>query len=518
MKRKICYALIFTLFIAIFNVYLPHYAQAQDVETSYKTITELGNPIIAGPGDSYYDDGVFYYTNSGNTIGYNIDHSNVIFDFDLIFNTLAWPSWFSLTLKADGVDRTQSPNLTQKGYSFVFFPAGQVQVWKEGFEGLTANISPILTETKYNIKIGAVNTQDGVLLTLFIDNKQVINYLDINNPYTQGNYFNICADGTVSANLISTKKIIFPDYYTYTLSTLGSYPYRAGAPLASVDKNNNIQIFNSTNTVGFDQRLQNFSLEMKFNFSVFEWPANFYISTRVGGFDRAMSSNLTQKGYSFRLGAGGSMEIYKDVVSLGAVNIEAFEANREYVIEVGVVDIDENSTNLFLIIDKKVVLSVTDSNNPIQTFGYLNLNGDGNVACSISSVCTKITPLMTKVNNQQDKLILTTYLLNSFSSKEMNYNDFSNVNLKAILLNDNSVFNINEKYYVTIDGQRQNAIDVKYFDNCLQIVIYKNVKNNIDGSEESINYNELAIKKSSANGGLTAPSGNVLKQTYYYNF
>ena len=37
---------------------------------SYKTITEIGNPVIAGPGGSYYDDGTLYYLDTGNTVGY----------------------------------------------------------------------------------------------------------------------------------------------------------------------------------------------------------------------------------------------------------------------------------------------------------------------------------------------------------------------------------------------------------------------------------------------------------------
>ena len=51
---------------------------------SYKTITEIGNPVIAGPGGSYYDDGTLYYLDTGNTIGYNLEHSDFLFDFNIV--------------------------------------------------------------------------------------------------------------------------------------------------------------------------------------------------------------------------------------------------------------------------------------------------------------------------------------------------------------------------------------------------------------------------------------------------
>ena len=95
---------------------------------------------------------------------------------------------------------------------------------------------------------------------------------------------------------------------------------RAGTPLAKVDHYNNITLESAGSTVGFNQHLQNFSFEVKINFSTFAFPSNFYISARVSGFDRANAPALARKGYSFRFSALGDVEIYKEGVSLGIVN------------------------------------------------------------------------------------------------------------------------------------------------------------------------------------------------------
>lgn len=511
---KKLYAFICTLLVALCGtmiVPLISNGEASQAEAQIATITEIGNPTIAGPGNSYYDDGVLYYTSTGNTIGYNYDHSNTIFDFDIMFNTLAFPSWFSLTLKASGCDRTQSPNLEQKGYSFVFFPAGTVQVWKDGATLVSTAVEPINCGTKYNIKLGAVNDGNNVRLSLVFDGHEIINQVDSQNAYLNGNWFNICSDGSVSANLISTKKVVYPDYYTYTMSTIGSYPLKAGAPI--VDKYNNVYLQNSGETIGFNQALQNFSLEMNFNFTTFEWPANFWISARTKGFDRVLSANLEQKGYSFRLNAGGVVEIYKETASLGSANVGGFAVGQNYIVEIGVVDIDENTTNLFLSVNNQVVISVNDSEDPIQSPGFINMNGDGNVALKITSSNSKITPLQTTVE-KNEKIVLTTHFLNTISYTALEYTEFGERNLRSILLDDVSVYDINANYYALSGQNRIRAVEVKCIDNKLIIEIAKTFYSN-SGIEQVANYKELTIKKTAQNSGLKCPSGFVLKQTYY---
>jgi hypothetical protein len=86
-------------------------------ELQVKTISERGNATIAG--SAVYDDGMLLYSGSGDTGGYKGDYSNTLVEFDLAFDFLQFPAWFSLTFKASGFDRTQSSNLAQKGYSIL---------------------------------------------------------------------------------------------------------------------------------------------------------------------------------------------------------------------------------------------------------------------------------------------------------------------------------------------------------------------------------------------------------------
>lgn len=487
--------------------------------TAVKTLTEIGNPLIAGPGGSYYDDGTLYYTDTGNTIGYNLEHTDFLFEFNIVFNQLAFPSWFSLTFRASGCDRTQSANLEQKGYSFAFFPAGSVEIWKDGTTLASQAISPILTGTKYNFKIGAINSGNEVNLLLYIDDAPIIDITDQDSPYLGGEWFNICSDGAVSANLISTKQDKVPFYSTFTLSTLGEYPMRAGSPLPDVSPDNSIELFNSSNAVGFNQYLQNFSFEFKVNFQTFAWPSNFYVSARAGGFDRAMSPALARKGYSFRFSALGDVEIYKEGASIGLVNKgSAFVEGQDYIIEIGLVDLDENRTLVFAMVDNKMVTSVIDENSPIQEMGFLNINGDGNVVCTLSSSYTRLVPLTTTIENSDAATIISTYFFNTISYQNMDYQDFSDRNLQALLIDDVSIFDLNKSFYAMIDGERANAVNVKYVDNVLQIEIQNEVFSTATNQPASIDCNTLTIKKTAQYNGLECPSGFILKQTYYFDF
>lgn len=482
----------------------------------YKTVSEIGNPTIAGA--SYYDDGTLYYSDAGSTVGYQLDQSNTVLDFDLIFNRLEFPSWFSLTLKADGFDRTQSPNLNQKGYSFVIFPAGTVQVWKNGLTLADTAMSAVNVGEKYNIKLGAVNVGSSVRLILRVNGQSVVDVTDSDGAYLGGNWFNICADGpSVNAEIISTKQEIYPDYHTYTLSTLKRYPLIANPEYAKADKYNNLEILGSGATVGFNQALRNFSLETKVRFTSFNFPANFYIGVRVGGFDRVMSPNLDNKGYSFRISAGGTVEVYKQTESLGSASFgSAFEPNKDYVLEVGSVDVSDDSTNLFVKINNRVVVSLFDSDNPLQNGGWININGDGDVACKLTSSNTDVNPLMTAYSQDADYHIYSVRFQNPVSYEAMDYAAFGERNLKAIMLNGESVLNLNKIYYALTGGNRVNAVDLSFAGNTLTIRVAKKVYSAANGQAADFAVASITVKKTSASGGLSCPSGFVLKNQYDY--
>ena len=513
MRKTVTTLLILTFAVLFVTASIGFAADVKAVE--YKTISELGNPVIAGT--SYYDDGTLYYANSGSTVGYQLEHGNTVFDFDIVFNRLTFPSWFSLTLKAGGFDRTQSPNLTQKGYSFVIFPAGTVEVWKNGATLVSKEISPIIAGEKSNIQIGALNKNNTVNLVLKINNVDVIDYTDASSAYLSGDWFNVCADGPdVNAELISTKTEIYPEYHTYTLSTLKRYPTIANPEVAKVDKYNNIELTGSAATVGFYQALQSFSLETNVSFKSFVWPANFYIGVRAESFDRVMSSNLNRKGYSFRINAGGVVEIYKETDSLGSASSGiAFETGKNYVLEIGAVDINEHSTNLFVKINNKVVLSVFDNDNPIRQRGWININADGDVSCKLTSSSTDVNPLTTTLREEGGYYVCNIRFQNPVSYKDMNYDTFGERNLKAIQINGDSVYNINKVYYANSDGNG-NAVDLKFYGNTLEIRVAKTAYYRTNNQAVQLKFDSVTIGKTTDTNGLYCPSGFVLKNKFNY--
>ncbi len=474
-----------------------------------KTLTEIASPTIAGTSGSYVDDGVLYYASTGDTIGYRVDHSNMVFDFDFIPTNFAWPGWLSLTLKATGIDRTQRAG----GYSFVLFPAGTVEVWKSN-ETIVSASQTFVKNSKYNIKIGAITEDTSVRLILKVNDIEIINFVDSTDALTTGTWFNICGEGGCGAEFHTTKKIVIPKYFTYTLSTLSQFPTRAGTVLADVDKYNNISISSSASTVGFNQYLQNFSLEMKINFSKFSWPANFYISARAGGFDRVMSANLERKGYSFRISPAGAVQIYKEKASLATGSCGAIETGKDYVVEIGTVDINSNSTYVFLAVNNKVCASAFDNDNPIQKYGLVNMNADGTVACKISSSDTKVSPLRTIKTEKDGISEIKTYFVNPISYEKMSTTNFSERNLKAISISGKTLWEIKSNYYAKNGDDKVSPFEISFEKNVLTIKLHKALYFTSTNEEVVFEHTSLSIQKTGEKSGFVCSSGFFLKQTY----
>lgn len=485
----------------------------QSLDTEVKTLSDLGNATIAGTG-AYYDDGMLKYANSGNTIGYNYDQSNSLLEFDIIFDYIRFPGWFSMTFKANGFDRTQSPNLTQKGYSIVVYASGAVEVWKPNLSTpITGSISGFSEGIKYRFKLGAYNDAGNVKIYFSVNDTEILNATDSQDPYLTGNWFNICGDGGTSARLFSTKKEIIPNYYTYTLSTLGDYPNCTDVG-AQYDKYKNITL--NSGTIGWTQGLKNYSVECNMNWSNFGAGSNVWVAMRASGFDRANSPNLEQKGYVFRIGQVGAIEIYKsgNLVTSGSWG---YEQDTNYVFEFGCVDLNSQQTMVFVNINGTPVASMIDSEQPISNAGAFNINGDGVLTCKITSVSTKLTPLVSKVIQGQERIDVETYFNNTVSYTEMNHSDFSDVMLDAILVNGISVKDFNNAYYAREGAEKTLAIRVKYVNNKLVVSINKNLYQKTNDTQTNFNFEELTIKKTGAGTGLICPSGYVLKQTYYYS-
>ncbi len=477
-----------------------------------KTLSDIGNATIAGSG-AYYDDGMLKYASSGNTIGYKFDQSYTLLEFDIIFDYIKFPGWFSLTFKASGFDRTQSSNLEQKGYSIIIYPTGSVEVRKTDLQNaVKGNIANFSTGVKYRFKVGVYNENNLAKIYLSVNDTEVLNATDESNPYLTGNWFNICGEGGTSARLFSTKKEIVPNYYTYTLSTIGDYPQSTETGV-TYDRYKNITL--KGGTVGWRQGLRNYSVEMNMNWSRFGSGSNVWVAMRASGFDRCNSPNLEQKGYVVRIGRVGVVELYKNGKKVTSGSWKYAE-NTDFVFEFGCVDLDETRTMVFVNLNGTPVTSMIDDNEPIMSAGMFNMNGDGDLTCNITSASTKLTPLVTKVKESQDTYTVETYFNNTISYTNMEYSDFTAVLLDAIWVNGTSVKDINNAYYALIGDEHIKVIDLNYINNKLILTINKKWYNITNNLEFNFEFNELILKKTGTETGLICPSGYLLKQTYYY--
>ena len=503
-------ALVCLIAFVVPNSIRPALAEGQNQPIT-KTITEIGNPTITST--SYFDDGTLYYTNLGSTVGYNYDHTNTIFDFDLVFNSLqpSFAGWFGFSLKVSAFDRHNAPALEQKGYGIRLCANGVVKLTKGGLEIESKNVDPLIIDKKYNIKLGAINVGEKVNIIFKIDNVEVIDVIDEDNPYLTGNWFNMNGDGSsVSAEIITTKPERIPSYQTYTLSTLGQYPSCANLEQVSVDRYNNINFKGAGASVGFNQLLQNFSFETKINFSTFSFPANFWITARATNFNRSPYCG----GYSFRFSSsGGGVWVYKDgqVLASGSLGM-TLETNKDYIIEIGTVDLSITKTYLFIKCNGKIALGAFDTENPLQRGGYLNINGEGEFSASLKSSNIGLTPLQTVFEEDSDEEIVKVYFLNSIAYQNLDYNDFSIRNLKSILINDVSIYSLNQIYY---SGNNSNAIDIKYYDNVLEIRKSKQIFSKTTDSLDDFSINNISIKKTSSIIGIETMTNFLLKETYY---
>lgn len=482
------------------------------------TLTQTGNPVIAGIGGSSFDEGVLYYETSGNTVGFSYDMSNSVLEADYVFTEFAFPSWFSITFKASNVDRTQSPNLEQKGYSFILFPAGNCEVWKDGQTVAQGVAAPFSTATVYRIKAGAYNSGNEVNLILTINGEQIINATDSNSPYLTGSWMNYCADGDVAAQVSSTLPPAYKDYNTYSTDDF-RYPTAvaaAGSQTPVFGHGGTFETFDSSSTVGYNLHMKNYSFEAAFTLKEGSGSGWIGIATRVSGFGRVLQTDLQNQGYSFLFFTQGLLQIFKNGTGLiASASIPALLPGETHVLEVGSIDINDSTTKLVAWVDKKCYIDYNDSNNPLQSAGYMNINADGNIAMTVEPVHTKLSVTGISESESENATQIHVNFVNNFSFTPMKTQDFTADNLNAITLNNVSIYQMN-LLYTAEDGK--NAVDVAYERGRLTLSVCKRIKDKKTGAVTDFTVKTLRIFKTKNPGGFSPPTGLILKQSIYKEF
>ena len=380
-----------------------------NAETKYNEIslTDMGKPIFAGTGESSFDEDTLYYS-SGNTVGYNMDMRACLLTADYTFKDMSFPNWFSVTLKASKVDRHYTQNLG--GYTFIIMPSGQVQVIKDSLQIATASTETIKLYNTYSILFAAVNEGSNVRILVNIDGVEIINIVDSENAYLDGDWVNFCGEGTVNVQIKSINRASIIGYPTYTLNTLQCYPIVTGtSSIPEADDANRIETFDASNCVGFNLHLQNYSFEAKFSFKSFE-SGRFGIALRMSTFNRVHGSD----GYSAWFYQYGRVELYKGTELIAASVCVPIVPQRDYIIEIGAADVSDGKTNLFVSVDNITYIDFLDE-NAVQQPGFLNMNAEGNVSFVATSVDTKISVGNVSISNEHESTCVFVDFINSFS-------------------------------------------------------------------------------------------------------
>ena len=346
------------------------------------TLYDLGAPTLVA-GTSYYSNGTLVYTNSGSTVGYNLTNNDVLIDLDLTFTgAFEFPSWFSITFRASGFDRTFNCG----GYTYLVRPTGYVETWKNGavLAGASGTFTDgfVVSETN-NVVCGAVEENDGIHLIFMANDTTIIDFVDDDNPLTSsGSYLNFCADNVVSATIGSNNVPVAPvipdfnksDYELASFVDFGS-PLIAGT---ATYEEGLINYAHSGCTVGYNLKDNNVLLDFYLSFyGTFVEPSWLSLSLRASGFDRTHAVSLDNRGYIIMIHPSGVVSLNKDWTPVHEETFAAgFAINEKYDIQVGAVDY-EDGVRVVLYVNDELVLDYYDFDNPLLASGnWFNICSD----------------------------------------------------------------------------------------------------------------------------------------------
>jgi|GEM_PF-1860968 hypothetical protein len=363
-----------------------------------KTLYDLGAPTYSA-GTSIFSEGTLEYASASSTVGYSLQNSNILLESGIEFtNAFAWPSWFSITMRASGFDRTLSGNLENKGYTFLIRPSGEVTFYKDGSKVDTYQ-APVnfAVGNKRTIVYGAVNEADAVRVILTVDGEEVVNYLDETNPIIdEANRLTYCADGSVSAILTSKNTPVpeplddfpFDEHEIISLTDLSS-PSIAGT--GTYYEDGLIHYAHAGSTVGYKMPNPDAIMEFEVTFTNrFETPTWLSFNLRASGFDRTHAAALDCLGYVMLISPNGSVTLKKDRTAVAKGSGEPLQINTKYNFKVAAIEYKEGIRAALFINDVAYVDYYDRTGALLDSGSWFNICGDaGGKSLSADFLSTK---------------------------------------------------------------------------------------------------------------------------------
>ena len=481
------------------------------------SLADIGQPILKN--GASYSDNVLYYPNSQAEVGYDMGDINALLHVKVAFEEpFTSPQRAGFTFRAGAMARTQEGPEEQKGYSFILFYNGAVEVYKNGNRLIDPLLFAPFNNRKLDVYMGAVVKDNKCHVILEIDDEVCVNIVDETNPIISGgNWFNIsCSnEANVCMRVYNLNKVYAADYDAMTICDIFDAPVTSGLPDPIIDKDGYIQFSTPANTIAYKLYQTSFILSFDLYFDHLPYAANFWIAIRAKEFTRA---NYIKDCYVFRFSTFGHAEIYKstedgfDLVSGGYFYMAE---QTWYTIDLCSVMSTNNTMMLGLGINGKNYASYEDS-DPIAHNGMLVLTADGDVTPTLVNTTSSTYVFNNKIVNTADKQNVELYFMNSVCSVDKDYNHLSYRMLNAISLDNQSIYDINQKYYaLDKDNNHIRAVDMRFVNNVLNLEINKVLYKESDDSEVAFNPSILEVSKTENSEGLESDSGYRLIFSYY---
>ncbi|TLS53229.1 hypothetical protein FE782_07660 [Paenibacillus antri] len=271
----------------------------------------------------------------------------------------AWPA---VALR---MDNYATPIWHDNAGYLIVFKAEKLEIQKFGEKGYykeLPNAGIVGSGTDHQVRVGAVDIEGGVKLTLIVDGKLVYEWEDTDHPVLNEGFFGLYA----MAGMPATVKQFTIHEERRANGWVTSAPAAVLEPLA-----NGVTLSGSDAIAAYEKKqYRNATYEFTFNADLQEtWPA---VALRMDNYDTPIWTRnsgylIVFKAGMFEVQRFGATHYIKELPNPGL-----FNDGTDHRVKVGAVDV-EGGVKITLAVDGKPIHEWIDSENPIYDEGYFGL-------------------------------------------------------------------------------------------------------------------------------------------------